>query len=70
VLVEDVQGGAGARAGLRAGDVILAVNNDDVKGVEHLAQLLSKFEKGRTVALLVRRGDNTSFITVKLDGGK
>ncbi|HET9701260.1 MAG TPA: DegQ family serine endoprotease [Burkholderiales bacterium] len=70
VLVEDVQAGSGARAGLRPGDVILAVNNDDVKGVEHLGQLLSKFEKGRTVALLVRRGDSTSFMTIKLDGAK
>jgi serine protease Do len=70
VLVEDVQPGSGARAGIRAGDVILAVNNDDVRSTEQLSQLLSKYEKGRTVALLVRRGENTSFITAKINGGK
>jgi serine protease Do len=33
VLVENAQG-VGARAGVRRGDVILAVNNQDVKSVE------------------------------------
>jgi len=70
VLVEDVQPGAAAKAGIRPGDVILAVNNDDVASVEQLNQLLSHFEKGRTLALLVRRGDNTQFITLRIDGGK
>ncbi|HSD60738.1 MAG TPA: DegQ family serine endoprotease [Burkholderiales bacterium] len=70
VLVEDVQPGAAAKAGIRPGDVILAVNNDDVTSVDQLNQLLSHFEKGRTLALLVRRGDNTQFITLRIDGGK
>ena len=67
VLVEDVQGIA-ARAGIRRGDIILAVNNHDIKSVEQFNQLLNKFEKGRTIALLIRRGDNALYIPLHIDG--
>ena len=56
------------RAGLRRGDVILAVNNQDVKSVEQFRQLMGSFEKGRIVALLVRRGSNSLYIPLRLDG--
>lgn len=67
VLVDNVEGAA-ARAGLRRGDVILAVNNQDVKSVEQFRQLLGGFDKGRIVALLVRRGGNSLYIPFRLDG--
>jgi len=67
ILVEEVQG-TSARAGIRRGDIILAVNNHDVKSVEQFNQLLNKFEKGRTIALLVRRGDSALYIPLRIDG--
>jgi serine protease Do len=67
VFVDNVQGVA-ARAGLRRGDVILAVNNQDVKTVEQFRQLMGSFDKGRIVALLVRRGGNSLYIPLRLDG--
>ena len=67
VFVDNVQGAA-ARAGLRRGDVILAVNNQDVKSVEQFRQLIGSFDKGRIVALLVRRGGNSLYIPLRLDG--
>lgn len=66
VLVDNVQGVA-ARAGIRRGDVILAVNNQDVKSVDQFRELLSNFDKGRIVALLVRRGGNSLYIPFRLD---
>ncbi len=68
LLVEDMVPGIASRAGVRPGDVILSMNNQDVKTVEQLNQLLNKIEKGRNVALLVRRGDTATFITMKLNG--
>jgi serine protease Do len=68
VLVEDVQGPA-AKAGLRQGDVILSLGSQEVKSVEQFNQLIGQMEKGRTVALLVRRGESQIFITMKLNGG-
>jgi serine protease Do len=67
VLVGDVQGAA-ARAGIRRGDVILALNNQDIKSVEHFRELMGQVEKGRIVALLVRRGGNSLYIPFRADG--
>ena len=66
VFVNDAQGAA-ARAGMRKGDVILAVNNQDVKNADQFNQLMSQFDKGRIVALLVRRGTNSLYVPFRLD---
>ncbi|HEX2831112.1 MAG TPA: DegQ family serine endoprotease [Burkholderiales bacterium] len=67
VLVSEVQGAA-ARAGIRRGDVILQVNNQEVKSVEQFTQLMQQVEKGRIVALLVRRAGNSIYIPFRVDG--
>ncbi len=67
LMVEDAQGNA-AKAGIRRGDVLLAVNNQDVKSVDQLNQLISQFEKSRSVALLIRRGDSSLYIPLRLNG--
>lgn len=67
LLVEDMQSGIASRAGMRPGDVILSINNQGVKTVEQFNQLLGKVEKGRNIALLVRRGGTATFITMKLN---
>lgn len=66
LLVEDARGPA-ARAGLQRGDVILSINNEEVGSVEKFNEVLKQIPKGRNVALLVRRGDGTSYIAIKLD---
>ena len=65
ILVEDAQGAA-SRAGIRRGDVILALNNSDVKSVEQFAQLLTQ-SNGRNIALLIRRGDGALYVPLKLE---
>jgi len=68
VVVEEVlQGGLAAKAGLRRGDVILQVNDEEVKSIEQFNQLLSQFEKRKRVALRVKRGDGTLFVPLLLD---
>jgi serine protease Do len=67
VLVEDVAAGAAGRAGIRKGDVILAINNQDIKSLEQFGQMLGQFEKGRIVALLVRRGANALYIPLRIE---
>jgi serine protease Do len=67
VVVENADGAA-AKAGIRRGDVIQAVNNQEVKSVEDLNRLLSPVERSRTVALLIKRGEGSVYIPLKLTG--
>jgi serine protease Do len=68
VLVEEVRAN-GSRADLRAGDIILAVIvkgvTNEVKSVDQFNKMAAQFDKGSNVTLLIRRGDNQSFITLK-----
>ncbi len=63
LVVQDVAGAA-ERAGVRPGDVIVAVNNTPVKSVEELKSLVDK--AGKTIALLVQRDEARIFIPVTL----
>ena len=63
LVVEDVAGAA-ARAGIVPGDVILAVNNEQVKNVEQLRRLLEN-PKG-SIAVLVQRDHQRIYIPIKL----
>jgi serine protease Do len=65
VLVENADGAA-AKAGIRRGDVIQAVNNQEVKSVEELNRLLSPVDRSRTVAVLIKRGEGSVYIPLKL----
>jgi serine protease Do len=63
LLVEQADGPA-ARAGVQAGDVILAFNNQPVKSVDQLKRLVDK-SKG-AVALLIQREGNKIYVPVRL----
>ncbi|MFN2644138.1 MAG: PDZ domain-containing protein, partial [Burkholderiales bacterium] len=63
VLVEQV-GGPAARAGLRPGDVITAVNGTAVKNPDDLRRQVEK-AKG-SVALLIRRGEESIFVPIEI----
>ncbi len=67
VVVEEVTPGAASRAGMRKGDIILAINNQDIKSLEQFGQMLGQFEKGKIVALLVRRGANALYIPLRIE---
>jgi len=69
LLVIDSQG-AVAQAGVRHGDVILGLNNTEVQSLEQFNKQLSGIAAGKTVALLVARGDNTLFVPVKIPAAK
>ena len=63
-LVVQNTSGAAARAGIQAGDVILALNDTPVKSVEQLKQLVKKASK--TVALLVQRDEARIYVPVHI----
>jgi serine protease Do len=53
------------RAGLREGDVILAVGNIEVSQVKDFAAALSKLDKSKSVNVLFRRGELTRFALIR-----
>ncbi|MDO8890405.1 MAG: DegQ family serine endoprotease [Sulfurimicrobium sp.] len=67
LLVEDAEGAA-ARAGVGRGDVILSVNNQDVKSLEHFNELVNQYGSGRVIALRILRGDRSLYIAIRING--
>lgn len=63
LVVEDVAGPA-AKAGIRPGDVVLAVNGTPVRSVDQLRGLAAK--SGKSLALLVKRDDARLFVPLEL----
>ena len=68
VLVARVEGVAAREAGLRPGDVILAVGRNDVSSAASLNAQLRAAGAGNAVMLLVRRGGGTQYVTVNPAG--
>ena len=64
IIVESAEGSA-ARAGLRSGDILLRLNNTDIKDARQFNGLVAKLDVKKTTLLLVRRGDSSQFVTVK-----
>jgi serine protease Do len=67
VLVEESTGDA-ARSGIRAGDILLAVNNAEVRTVEAFRRAIAAVPVGKSAAILVRRGDGSIYIPLKITG--
>jgi serine protease Do len=63
LMVEDV-GGAAARAGIQAGDVLVAINGTAVRTVDQVREVVRT--AGKSVALLVSRGGSQIFVPVHL----
>jgi len=69
LLVVDALGTA-AQAGIRRGDVILGINNSEIQNLEQFNKQIAAMASGKTVALLVQRGDNTLYVPVKVGAAK
>ncbi len=71
VIVEDMRGTA--RGNMQPGDVILAVISRgatiEAKSAEQVNALIAKLDKGASVTLQLRRGEQQFFSTIKLGNG-
>jgi serine protease Do len=56
---------AAARAGIREGDLILAVANTDVSSVQVFESLMARIDKTRPVSVLIRRGDGAQYVLIR-----
>ncbi|RKZ36216.1 MAG: serine peptidase, partial [Gammaproteobacteria bacterium] len=52
-------------AGIRKGDVIMMINNIDIKNVSHFKEILSQLE-ATTVPVLIHRRGSPLFLALKI----
>ncbi|WP_234266722.1 Do family serine endopeptidase [Hydrogenophaga sp. NFH-34] len=62
----DSADGAAARAGLREGDVIIALANTEVPSVKDFEGVLSKVDRSKPVSVLFRRGEWAQYTVIRL----
>ena len=63
ILVERAEGAA-AKAGVRAGDMIVGVNGKPVKSLDELKAAID--DAGEQAALLVQRGESRIFLPIQI----
>jgi serine protease Do len=66
VVVQVEDGSSAADAGLRAGDVILEVDQSPVKDVKDFGRKIEAYKTGDTVLILAKRRGATVFLTLKV----
>ncbi len=68
VLVQNIGPGAAYDAGVRRGDVILRLQDQTIKDVNHFNGVVKGLTPGKSIALLVQRRGNALFLALKLKG--
>ena len=58
--------GAASQAGIRRGDVVLGLNNAESQSVEAFNKQINAITAGKTVAVLILRGENTLYVPIKV----
>jgi serine protease Do len=66
VLVTEVKSGPAHDAGIRQGDVIVMINNQNIKDAEHFREVAEDLPSAKPVAVLVQRRDGPVFLALKL----
>jgi serine protease Do len=72
VVIEEITGSV--RGNVQPGDVILAIvsrgQTTEAKSAEQVNSLLSKLDKGASVTLRLKRGEQEFFATLKINNGE
>ena len=66
VIVTRIDSGPARKAGIRKGDVILMINNQDVKNADQFKSLVGTLPVGKSVPLLVQRRGGPVFLALKV----
>lgn len=64
VKIDAVSDAAG-RSGLREGDIVLAVANQEIANVKEFEQLIAKIDRAKPVNILFRRGEWTQYAVIR-----
>lgn len=61
-----VPNGAGEQAGIKEGDIILAINENEVQSASHLQEQVARYRPGDEIAVRLKRGKEELIIPVTL----
>ncbi len=64
-MAVDASEGAAARAGVRPGDLILQLNNVEVRDAKAFNAMVARLDPKKSVALLVRRDESTQYVVIR-----
>jgi serine protease Do len=64
VKVDNATDGA-ARAGIREGDIIVAIGNTEVATVREFDTVVAKVDKGKPIPVLLRRGELATYLLIR-----
>jgi serine protease Do len=54
-----------ARAGIREGDLIVAIANTEVTSLREFELIMSRVDKNRPTSVLIRRGDGAQYVLIR-----
>ncbi len=66
VLVKEVNDGPAREAGIHRGDIILMINNTEIKSVKRFNDVVKTLKKGKSVPVLIQRNNSPVFLALKL----
>ncbi len=70
VLVTQVAKGPAYSAGIRRGDIILMINNNDIKSSKQFRKLVKGLPEGKSFPVLIQRRKSPIFLAMKITKGK
>lgn len=65
VRVTEVGPGPAESAGIEPGDIVLSLDNKDIKSAEQMKHLVNSLPNGKPVPLLIKRNDGILFLAVR-----
>lgn len=68
VLVQSVEEGAAAKAGIRRGDILLKLNGQTIKSTKQFLKIVKQLPENKWVRVLIQRGGSPRFLPLKIDG--
>ena len=66
VYVREIKPGSAANAGIRAGDLVVMIQNQPIRDQAHFYDLVEELPLNKNISILIHRGDNPIFLALKI----
>jgi len=67
IIVQVQRNSPAAEAGLQQGDIILEVDQNEPGRLSDFYKMIRKYKKGDTILFLIKRGESTIYLTLKIE---